>query len=64
MKILNLKEIKKLTNLELNEKIIEIQTELFDLRFKQATQKSVKSHLFKIYRRMLAQTLTIKSTIQ
>ena len=64
MKILNIKEIKKLTNLELNEKIIEIRTELFDLRFKQATQKSVKNHLFKLYRRMLAQALTIKSTTQ
>lgn len=62
MKILNIKEIKKLTSLELDEKIIEIQTELFNLRFKQATQKSVKSHLFKLYRRMLAQALTVKST--
>lgn len=62
MRILNIKEIKKLTSLELDEKIIEIQTELFNLRFKQATQKSVKSHLFKLYRRMLAQALTVKST--
>ena len=63
MRILNIKEIKKLTSLELDEKIIEIRTELFNLRFEQATQKSVKSHLFKLYRRMLAQALTIKSTI-
>lgn len=62
MRILNIEEIKKLTSLELDEKIIEIRTELFNLRFKQATQKSVKSHLFKLYRKMLAQALTVKST--
>lgn len=62
MRILKIKEIKKLTSLELDEKIIEIRTELFNLRFKQAAQKSVKSHLFKLYRRMLAQALTVKST--
>lgn len=62
MRILNLKEIKELTSLELDEKIIETRTELFNLRFQQATQKSVKSHLFKLYRKMLAQALTVKST--
>ena len=64
MKILTTKEIKQLTRIELNEKITEIQTEIFNLRFQQATQKSIKSHLFKKYKRMLAQALTIQSIIQ
>ena len=63
MKILTIKELKQLTSLELNKNITEIKTELFNLRFQQATQKSVKSHLFKKYKKMLAQSLTIKSTI-
>ena len=64
MKVLTIKEIKQLTKIELNEKITEIQTELFNLRFQQATQKSVKNHLFKKYKKMLAQALTVQSTIQ
>jgi ribosomal protein L29 len=64
MKVLTIKEIKELTNLELNKIIIEIQSELFNLKFQKATQKSVKSHLFKKYKKMLAQSLTVKSTIQ
>ena len=63
MKIFTIKELKQLTSLELNKNITEIKTELFNLRFQQATQKSVKSHLFKKYKKMLAQSLTIKSTI-
>lgn len=64
MQILTIKEIKQLTKVELNEKITEIQTKLFNLRFQQATQKSIKNHLFKKYKKMLAQVLTIHSTIQ
>lgn len=64
MKVLTINEIKQLTSLELDKTIIEIQKELFNLRFQQATQKSVKSHLFKKYKKMLAQSLTVKSTIK
>ena len=63
MEILTIKQIKKLQKIELNDKILEAQKTLFDLRFKQATKKSVKTHLLKKYKRMLAQLLTIEKNL-
>ena len=64
MEILTIEQIKKLQKIELNDKILETQKTLFDLRFKQATKKSIKTHLFKKYKRMLAQLLTIEKNLQ
>ena len=64
MKILTIQEIRKLKNIELNDKILEVKKVLFDLKFKQATKKSIKTHLFKKYKRMLAQLLTIEKNLQ
>jgi len=61
MKLITLKEIRELSKTEINDKIIEIRKEIFDLKLKQATKKTIKTHLFKVYKRNLAQLLTIKS---
>ena len=47
---------------EIHNKIINIRKALFELRFQKATRKRVKPHLFKQYRKTLAQLLTIKVT--
>ena len=60
MEIMTIDEIKKLKFNELTEKTIEAQKYLFELKFKQSTRQTVKSHLFKTYRRMLAQLLTVQ----
>ena len=59
MEILTIEKIKQLERTDLNRKIIEIKKLLFDLKFKQATRQTIKTHLFKQYKRMLAQMLTI-----
>ena len=64
MEALTIQEIKKLKNIELTDKIIEVKKALFELKFKQATQKSIKTHLLKKYKRMLAQLLTIERNLQ
>lgn len=51
-------EIKKLTSSEISDKILEVQKSLLELKLKQATKQSIKTHLFKKNRRTLAQLLT------
>lgn len=63
MEILNIQQIKQLKHLELDKKILEVRKELFNLRFKQATKQSIKTHLFRSYKRMLAQLLTIETQL-
>lgn len=58
--IITAKQIRNLKPSELSKKIIEVKKALFELRFKQATRQSIKNHLFKQYKRMLAQMLTIE----
>lgn len=60
MQIITIKEIKKLTLLDLKKKIIETKQAIFQLKFQQATRKTIKTHLFKKYKRILAQLLTIE----
>lgn len=64
MEILTIQEIRKLENIELNHKILEVKKLLFDLRFKQATKKSIKTDLLKKYKRMLAQLLTVEKNLK
>lgn len=64
MKILQLEQIKKLTDTEINNKVSEVKAALFDLTFKQATKKNIKTHYFKQYKRMLSQLLTIKTQLK
>ena len=52
-------EIVSLSNNEISEAIIEAETELFNLRFRQATRQSFKSHQIKNTKRRLAQLKTL-----
>lgn len=60
MKIMQISEIKNLKHSELNNKITEVEKYLLELKFKQATRQAVKTHLFKKYKHMLAQMLTMQ----
>ena len=60
MQTINIQEIKQLTPINLTNKIIETKQALFQLKFQQATKKTIKTHLFKKYKHMLAQLLTIE----
>ena len=64
MTILSIEELKQLNNLEITNKILEVRKILFDLKFKKATKKTIKTHLIKQYKRMLAQLLTIEQKSQ
>ena len=52
-------EIVSLSNNEISEAIIEAETELFNLRFRQATRQSFKSHQIKNTKRRFAQLKTL-----
>jgi ribosomal protein L29 len=51
--------IVQLSNNQISEAIIEAETELFNLRFRQATRQSFKSHQIKNTKRRLAQLKTL-----
>ena len=57
----NIKEFRKLSPEEIDDNIINISKELLYLKIQKATRQNIKPHLFKYYRRQLAQLLTIKS---
>jgi len=58
-------EIVSLSNNEISEAVIETETKLFNLRFKQATRQSFKSHEIKNTKRRIAQLKTLlKSRLQ
>lgn len=52
-------EIVSLLNNEISEAIIKTENELFNLRFRQATRQSFKSHEIKNTKRRLAQLKTL-----
>nr|YP_009019607.1 50S ribosomal protein L29 [Gracilaria salicornia]AHH24575.1 50S ribosomal protein L29 [Gracilaria salicornia]UAD87653.1 ribosomal protein L29 [Gracilaria salicornia] len=51
--------IKDLKQNEIQEKIIELKKEIFELKLKQATKQNIKTHLFKHKKHQIAQLLTI-----
>jgi large subunit ribosomal protein L29 len=53
-------EIKDLTDQEIDEQIIAVKKELFQLRFQKATRQMEKPHQFKHLRHRLAQLMTIE----
>jgi len=53
-------DIRKLSDQEIAEAILEAKRKLFDLRFQQATRRLEKSHEFKHTKRRIAQLLTIE----
>ena len=52
-------DIKLLSNIEISENIIQVEKELFDLKFKKATRQPFKSHEIKYAKRKLAQLKTL-----
>ena len=52
-------DIISFSNTEISEAIIETENQLFNLRFKQATRQSFKSHEIKNAKRRLAQLKTL-----
>jgi large subunit ribosomal protein L29 len=61
MAFLNFNELKSLDNSKVNEEILDVKKQLFDLRLKKATRQSFKPHLFKHNKRKVAQLLTLES---
>lgn len=59
MSLAKFTEIVSLSNNEISEAIIKTETELFNLRFRQATRQSLKSHQIKNTKRRLAQLKTL-----
>nr|YP_009297890.1 ribosomal protein L29 [Kumanoa americana]AOM67624.1 ribosomal protein L29 [Kumanoa americana] len=60
MKLFTIEEIKKLDQQNAITEIIKIKKKLLDLRVKQSTRQPIKSHLFKLYKKQIAQILTLK----
>ena len=63
----SLKEFKKLNSEQITEKIDNLRKDLFDLRFKQATRQLNETHKFRMFKKQVAQLLTLsknQSTIQ
>jgi len=54
-------DIKSLSNIEISKNIIQIEKELFDLKFRKATRQPFKSHEIKYAKRKLAQSKTVLS---
>jgi large subunit ribosomal protein L29 len=61
MSFLNFKELRDLNDESIIKEIVDTKKSLFELRLKKATRQSFKSHLFKQYRRKIAQLLTVES---
>tara|TARA_B100000767_G_scaffold270395_1_gene293977 strand:+ start:583 stop:852 length:270 start_codon:yes stop_codon:yes gene_type:complete len=54
-------DVKTLSNIEISKNIVQIEKELFDLKFRKATRQPFKSHEIKYAKRKLAQSKTILS---
>jgi large subunit ribosomal protein L29 len=52
-------DIISLSNVEISDAIIQMETKLFQLRFKKATRQNLKSHQIKHTKRQLAQLKTL-----
>jgi ribosomal protein L29 len=59
MSLAKFTEIVSLSNNEISEAIIETETQLFNLRFRQATRQSFKAHEIKNTKRRLSQLKTL-----
>jgi large subunit ribosomal protein L29 len=60
MPLSKIADARKLTEQELAEEILAAKKQLFDLRFKRATQAEVKPHQFKQLRHKIAQMLMVE----
>nr|YP_009313753.1 Ribosomal protein L29 [Helminthocladia australis]SCW22007.1 Ribosomal protein L29 [Helminthocladia australis] len=59
-KTLSKEEIRAMDEEKIDEQILAIKKILFEFRMKQATKQSFKPHILKIYKRQLAQIMTIQ----
>ena len=65
MSLAKFTEIVSLSNNEISEAIIETESQLFNLRFRQATRQSFKAHEIKNAKRRLAQLkMLLRSRLQ
>ena len=53
-------DIQELSTEQIEEKILEIKKDLIDLKIKQVTKQSIKSHIFKHKKHALSQLLMYK----
>jgi large subunit ribosomal protein L29 len=53
-------EVRDLSDQEIEDQIIEVKKQLFELRFQKGTRRLEKSHQFKHNRHRLAQLMTIE----
>jgi large subunit ribosomal protein L29 len=60
MPLPKIEEARDLSDQELEEQIIAVKRELFQLRFQKGTRKLEKPHLFKHARHRLAQLMTVE----
>jgi len=58
----SLQEFKKLNSSQITEKIDQLRKDLFDLRFKQATRQLNETHKFKMFKKQVAQLLTLSKS--
>lgn len=56
-------KLQETTSNNIQEKILQTRKEIFELKFKQATEKSTKSHLIKHKKHLLAQLLTMQTEL-
>ena len=61
VKLMKINDIRKMTTEEMNKKIVEIKTELFDLRMKRATGNLEKPHVINELRKTVARIKTVLS---
>lgn len=60
MPLPKIEEARNLSDQELEEQILAVKRELFQLRFQKGTRKLEKPHLFKHTRHRLAQLMTVE----
>lgn len=54
-------KFQKITKNNIQEKILQTRKEIFELKFKQTTEKNIKPHLIKHKKHLLAQLLTMQT---
>ncbi|MBD1860514.1 MULTISPECIES: 50S ribosomal protein L29 [Trichocoleus] len=64
MSLPKIDEVKNLSDEELNERILAVKRQLFELRMQKATRQLEKSHQFKHARHQLAQLMTVERARQ
>lgn len=64
MALPQIEDVRNLSAEQLNEQVLEVKKQLFDLRLQQATGQLEKTHQFKHLRHRLAQLLTVEGELK